>query len=162
MAGLVDIPSALPQPQTLRSDVLMILWGVLLVVAILWPGRIVGPLDGIPLDAPLEAVLFGALLVLWFLAPKFVKTRAARVIISSLLIWKVAGWLLLTQTGLCGTFLADAGAGMQAQPGWDVRALWTPRMGCTSVITRPYHEFEEFPAWAINVLPDSARPPAGA
>jgi hypothetical protein len=139
-----------------------IVWGVLLIAAVLWPGRIVGPIDGAPLDAPLEAVLFAGLVALWFLAPAFLKTRRARVVIGSLLVWKIAGWLLLTQTGLCGTFLADPGGGVRPQPGWDVRALWTPRMGCTAVVTRPYREFEEFPAWAINVLPDSARPPAGS
>ena len=138
------------------------MWGVLLTLAVLWPGRIVGPLDGAPLDAPLEAVLVGALAVAWFLAPRFLKTRTARVLVGGLLAWKLAGWFLLTQTGLCATFVADTGDGMRRQAGWDVRALWTPRMNCTAVVTRPYRELEEFPAWTINLLPESARPPGGS
>ena len=138
------------------------MWGVLLILAVLWPGRLIGPLDGAPLDAPMEAVCVVALAVAWFLAPAFLRTRGARALVGGLLVWKIAGWFLLTQTGLCGSFLASVDGTPQPQPGWDVRALWTPRAGCTAVMARPYREFEEFPSWAINMLPESGRPPAGS
>jgi hypothetical protein len=141
-----------------------ILWGIALIVAVVWPGRLVGPLDGVPFDAPHEALLLAAVLtVLWFLAPAFLRTRTARALIGTLLVWKVAGWLLLTQSGLCATFLAapQPDMPMQTQPSWDARTLWSPRGGCSAILTRPYLAFEGFPAWMINILPEAARPPGG-
>jgi hypothetical protein len=140
-------------------------WSLALIAAVLWPGRLTGPLDGAPFDTAPEALLLAAVLpVLWFLAPSFLRSRTARGLIGGLLAWKIAGWLLLTQTGLCATFLASpqAGAPMQVQPSWDVRTLWAPRAGCSAILTRPYSQFEEFPAWTINILPEASRPPGGA
>ena len=140
-------------------------WSIALLAAVLWPGRLIGPLDGAPFDAPHEALLLAAVLpMLWFLAPAFLRTRALRVLTSSMLLWKLAGWLLLTQTGWCATFLAApaVNAPLQAQQSWDVRTLWAPRPGCSAILTRPYRQFEEFPAWTINILPEDARPPAGS
>ena len=140
------------------------LWSLALLTAVLWPGRLVGPLDGAPFDTALEAVLLAsALPALWYLAPGFLKTRAARVLTASLLVWKLAGWMLLTQAGLCATFFAAPAvdAPPQAQQSWDVRALWTPRLRCSAILTRPYRHLEDFPAWTINILPDAVRPPAG-
>jgi hypothetical protein len=139
-------------------------WALALIVAVVWPGRLTGPLDGAPFDAPVEALLLAAVLpVLWFLAPRFLRARASQVVIGVLLFWKIAGWLLLTQHGWCSALLAapDAGRSTEIQASWDVRTLWTAPRGCTAIATRPYREFEEFPAWAVNLLPASARPPAG-
>ena len=140
------------------------MWGLLLIAAILWPARSAGPLHGAPLDTPVAVLLFGAALGLWFVAPAFLKTRGARLLVGGLAVWKAAGWLLLTQTGLCAAFFAapQAGAARQLQPSWDARTLWSPALGCTAIMTRPYREFEEFPAWTVNVLPDDVRPPAGS
>lgn len=140
------------------------MWTLLLAAAVLWPGRVIGPLDGAPFDSTLEGLLLAsALPALWYLAPGFLRTHAARVLTASLLAWKLAGWLLLTQTGWCATFLAapDAGAAPQMQLSWDVRSLWSGGNGCTAILTRPYAQLEDFPAWTINILPESARPPAG-
>jgi hypothetical protein len=142
-----------------------IVWGALLILAVVWPGRLTGPLDGAPLDTPIKAVLLALVLpLLWFLAPAFLKTRAGRAIAGGLLLWKIAGWLLLTQTGLCATFLAapQPHATLEVQRSWDVRTLWSRRDGCTAIQTRPYLQFEDFPAWSINLLPDTSRPPAGS
>ena len=117
------------------------------VAAVLWPGRLTGPLDGAPFDAVPEALLLAvALPALWFLAPLFLKTRTARSLMGGLLVWKIAGWLLLTQTGWCATFLASpqADAPMQAQPSWDVRTLWAPRAGCSAILTRAARSSKSF------------------
>ena len=48
------------------------LWGLLAALALLWPDRISGPIDGVPLDRVLEAIAVGAILPvlaliqLWF------------------------------------------------------------------------------------------------
>jgi hypothetical protein len=140
------------------------MWALLLVLAVLWPGRIVGPLAGIPFDKRVDVLVAAVLPVLWVLAPAFLNTRRARIVIGGLLVWKVAAWLLLTQTGLCATFLADpnGAGGMVIQPSWDTRALWSLQGRCSAVFARPYRELEEFPAWTINLLPEAVRPPAGS
>ena len=140
------------------------LWSIALLAAILWPGRLVGPLDGVPFDSTLEALLLAsALPALWYLTPGFLKTRTARALTASLLVWKLVGWLLLTQTGLCATFFAApaVGAPPQTQQSWDARALFRPGTGCSAILTRPYRRLEEFPAWTINILPEAVHPPAG-
>ena len=40
-------------------------WGVALIAAVAWPGRIIGPLDGAPFDVPVKVVVFadGPLLI---------------------------------------------------------------------------------------------------
>ncbi len=142
-----------------------VFWGLVLALAVVWPGRLIGPLDGAPFTTGAEAVLLaGVLPVLWFLAPSFLRTRAARALSGGLLVWKLAGWMLLTQTGLCATFLAapSAGAPQEVQRSWDVRALWTKDPACTAVMAGPYSHFEDFPAWSMNLLPDALRPPAGS
>src|SRR3954470_14965940 len=96
-----------PESVTWRGRLATLMWAVLLVLAVLWPGRIVGPLAGIPFDKRFDVLIVAVLPVLWFLAPAFLNKRRARTIIGSLLVWKVAAWLLLTQTGLCATFFAD-------------------------------------------------------
>jgi hypothetical protein len=131
-------------------------WGLALAIAVLWPSRLIGPLDGVPLDQRSEAVAIGlALPALWFLHPRFVQGRFARVVIILLLAWKAAIGLLLGQTGLCGLFVSEyeAPAGtFRLDRSWDARTLWTsspPR--CSAIVARPFRTLEEFPAWIINV-----------
>jgi hypothetical protein len=46
------------------------IWGLLAAAALLWPARLGGPLDGVPLDQPLEAVLIGLVVpALWWFHP---------------------------------------------------------------------------------------------
>ena len=56
-------------------------WVVLLVVAVLWPSRFLGPFDGAPLDAPLEAIGLGLALpwVIW-LGRDACRTKAFRIV----------------------------------------------------------------------------------
>lgn len=43
-------------------------WAGLAAVAVLWPGHLIGPLDGVPLDGRVEAVVIGLVLPsLWWL-----------------------------------------------------------------------------------------------
>ena len=45
---------------------MMLVWGLALVAAVVWPGRIIGPLDGAPFDVPLSALVLGVMLpALW-------------------------------------------------------------------------------------------------
>ena len=103
-----------------------LLWGLALVAAVLWPGRIIGPLDGAPLDAPLEAILIGLVLpILWTLDPRFLRGGLAKALVVLLLTWKIATAVFLTQGGWCGEFLTP-----QPPPGsyrldrsWDLRTF---------------------------------------
>ena len=68
------------------------MWGLLAVVALLWPARTVGLLDGLPLERTIaNAVLLGVVLptLLWF-HPRFLRARLARVAILALLAWKAS------------------------------------------------------------------------
>ena len=65
------------------------IWGLILAVALLWPGRLSGPFDGVPLDTLAEAVVVGVLFpALWWFHPRFLTTRIARGCVVSLLAWK--------------------------------------------------------------------------
>lgn len=45
-----------------------VFWGAVAVAALWWPGTVSGPLDGAPLDGPLEAIALGLVLpaLRWF------------------------------------------------------------------------------------------------
>ena len=48
------------------------MWTFLLAAAVLWPGRVLSPLDGAPLNGQAEAVVIGIVLpVLWWLDGDF-------------------------------------------------------------------------------------------
>lgn len=133
------------------------LWGIAAIAALLWPGHLAGPLDGAPLDRYTEAILIGlAVPVLWWLHPAFLEHRIARGLIVALLAAKAAS-LPLAQDGWCVQFdtprplVADSTGRIHT---WDVRADWRsadPR--CSAIITRPYREYREFPAWFFNLPP---------
>jgi len=127
------------------------------MVALLWPGRLAGPLDGAPLDRVPEAILIGLVTpLLWWLGASFLRSRVARLLITALVLLKAAS-LPLVQDGWCVQFdtpkplVADSTGRVHA---WDVRADWlseAPR--CSAIITRPYREYREFPAWFFNLPP---------
>src|SRR5688572_16759825 len=140
------------------------LWFVLLIAAVLWPSRIVGPLDGAPLDRPLEAVLLGlALPWLFWIGRGVCASRAFRAAVIALLVWKGATFYAVTQQGLCATFLSPQPLSGTAHSmrideprgflrSWDVRAgLWDAEPACTAILTRPLRSTEEFPAWFVNI-----------
>jgi hypothetical protein len=143
-----------PAAQRLRSSAFALLWGALLILALAWPGRIVGPFDGAPFDGIGEALAFGVVLpALWLLDPRFLRTTRARGLVVALLGWKLVTWTLLPQAGWCGLF-AEKSSGEQYRfgPAWDVRTMWeSPLPRCSAIVARGYASSEEFPASLMNV-----------
>ncbi len=133
-------------------------WGLLAAVALLWPDRISGPFDGVPLDGAVEAVLVGVVFpALWWFHPRFLTTRLARGCIMALLGWRALAATALVQDGWCvrlnpsAPYVKD---GMGAPHSWDMRADWrSSDPACSAVMTRPYSQFNEFPAWFYNLPP---------
>jgi hypothetical protein len=139
-------------------------WLVVAAVALLWPARAIGPLDGIPLDSRTEAVAIGLLLpVLSWFSPQFFLSWTARGLAIALLTVKLAGALALTQQGWCERLITPAPLNQdanQTQLGWDARADWrsgVPR--CSAIFARPYADLVAFPVWFLNLAGPSARPP---
>ncbi len=140
------------------------LWAVLAVIALVWPSRFIGVLDGAPLDGRAEALLIGlALPALWWLDRRALTTNWARVLIALLLVWKIGTGVVAGQQGLCLAFHAQeplSGTAMTmridepsgALRSWDVRADWrAPSPQCTAVLTRPLPTLRDFPAWFLNI-----------
>ena len=140
------------------------LWFLLTIVAVLWPSRLVGPLDGAPLDRPLEAILLGlALPWVFWLGRAACASRAFRAAVIALLLWKGATFYAVTQQGLCATFqslqpLSGTAHSIRIEEprgflrSWDLRAdLWDAEPACTAILTRPLRATEEFPAWFVNI-----------
>ena len=134
------------------------IWGSLAAVALLWPDRIAGPFDGVPLDRPAEAILIGALfpVLLWY-GPRFLRTRFAQLCIVLLLAWKLSSTLLFAQQGWCVRFEPGrpyVNEQTGAPHAWDIRADWrAPNPECSAIMTRPYRSLQEFPAWFFNLPP---------
>jgi hypothetical protein len=134
------------------------LWAALAVVAVLWPARLAGLLDGIPLDTPLEAVaigVVGAALVVF--EPHVLRRWSIRGAVLALLLWKAATAAVVTQDGWCLRFTTpqpvfrDMG---RVPHTWDVRADWrSPDPTCSAVMTRPYSAIDRFPVWFFNLPP---------
>jgi hypothetical protein len=148
------------------------LWGLTAAAALLWPDRISGPFDGVPLDGVAEAALIGLIFpALWWFHPRFLKTPRARACVVVLVAWKICSTLLFVQDGWCVTFepvrpfAKDAGRVPHA---WDLRADWrAPDPACSAIMTRSYTQLSEFPAWFFNLPPPNDswpvpadRPPA--
>src|SRR5687768_6988700 len=144
-------------------------WSALTAIALLWPGRALGAIDGLPLNGGVEAIMVGLVLpVLWWFDRRALQQRWLHALVLALLIVKSAG-LLLSPQGLCARFHTTAPLIGEThtipieEPGgwlrsWDVRADWraeTPR--CTAIVDRPYRSSAEFPAWFLNLL-DPVRP----
>jgi hypothetical protein len=133
-------------------------WGLAAAAALLWPMRITGRFDGMPLDSAPEAILLGVVApaLLW-LHSRFLTSRFARACVVALLVWKAVTALVFVQDGWCVRFDPPAQIvkdGTGAPHSWDVRADWqsaTP--SCSAIMTRPYDEFSRFPAWFFNLPP---------
>ncbi|MEP7304155.1 MAG: hypothetical protein ABJA98_01430 [Acidobacteriota bacterium] len=135
-------------------------WGLLAAAGLLWPDRLSGPLDGVPLDRLTETVLVGAVFpALWWLHRRFLTTRFARICILLLLGWKGVSASMFVQDGWCVRFepalpytLNQTGA----PHAWDLRANWRDAdPACSAIMTRSYRDFHEFPVWFFNLPPAS-------
>jgi hypothetical protein len=139
-------------------------WIAVAAVALLWPARVIGPLDGVPLDSGLEAIAIGLLFpLLCWLSPQFLLSKSARALAIALLAVKLAGALVLTQQGWCERLVTPAPLNQdanQTQLSWDARADWrsaVPR--CSAILARPYADLVSFPVWFLNLAGPSGRPP---
>src|SRR5438874_5578330 len=140
------------------------IWVLLAALALWWPGRLSGALDGIPLDRIGEALLLGVLFpaLCWFHRP-FLDDRRARALVVALLVWKAASAAVLVQDGWCVTFFPSRpyARDVTGVPhSWDVRADWrSPNPSCTAIMTRSYTVIDEFPVWFFNLpAPDASMP----
>lgn len=140
------------------------------MVAVLWPSRFLGPLDGAPLDRPLEAIALGLVLPwMFWLGRDACRSNAFRIAVVALLMWKAATFASATQQGLCATFrapepLVGSAYAMRideprgALRSWDLRGdLWSDDPQCTAVLSRPMFTTEEFPAWFVNITDQMLR-----
>ena len=131
-------------------------WAIALLVGLFWPSRLIGPLDGAPLDQRLEVVVLGMLVpTLWYLYPSFLRTTFARATIGTLTVWKIATWCLVAQTGWCGVFASKYESPVESyrlERSWDVRTFWsgTPPT-CTAIVARPFRSQLGYPAWILNI-----------
>jgi len=144
-------------------------WPLLMLAALAWPSRALGPLDGLPLNGRAEALLLGIVVpsLVWFDRRSLQRTPI-RVAIIALLAVKTAG-LMLTPQGLCARFSTTAPFVGETHTipidepegwlrSWDVRANWRDRTpACTAIVDRSYADARSFPAWFVNLL-DSIRP----
>jgi len=136
------------------------MWGLLAVVALLWPARTVGLLDGLPLEHTIaNAVLLGVVLptLLWF-HPRFLRAPLARVAVLVLLAWKAFGAATITPDGWCVRFEPQRQLVQDAPSivphSWDVRADWlSDDPACSAIVRRPYKGLGEFPVWFFNLPP---------
>jgi hypothetical protein len=133
-----------------------LVWGLALVAAVVWPGRVVSPLDGAPLDTTLDLVVLAvALPAVWWLYPSFLQTAVARLLIGLLLAWKIAAWAMLPQGGWCVDFLVKqpvAIGGWRLTRSWDAHVFGEPTpASCSAVMTHPYLREPMSPGWTINV-----------
>ena len=126
------------------------LWGLLAAVALLWPDRISSPLDGIPLDRTVEAVLIGGVFpALWIAHANFLTTRFARGCIIALLAWKACASVVFVQDGWCVRFEPSrpyAKDAHGAPHAWDLRADWRAAdPACSAIMTRSYGDLADSP-----------------
>jgi hypothetical protein len=124
---------------------------------------LISPLDGVPLDNPLKAVLIGLVLpALWWFHPTFLRTRRARRLITGLLVWKIAANVLFVQGGWCAQFITPFSAvpsGSVIQQSWDLRTGWQQPPTCSAIMARDYRTAADFPLWFANLFDDAGRPP---
>jgi hypothetical protein len=142
-----------------------VMWTLLAAAALLWPARMIGALDGIPLDGRLDAMVIGlAVPALWWLDRGFLARRFARTLIVALLGWKVLLAVAAVPHGLCARFTTSAPFAGEVQTipieephgilrSWDVRADWrAAQPSCTAVVDRAYGDAASFPAWFVNLI----------
>ncbi|MGH9382941.1 MAG: hypothetical protein ACRD2N_01410, partial [Vicinamibacterales bacterium] len=117
-----------------------VLWAGLAATAVLWPARLAGPLDGAPLDQPVEAVGIGVLLTWLVVSYSAILDRSSvRVLVVALLVWKAATAALLAQDGWCLRFESPVSlyrGDVRVPHSWDIRADWRSRVPqCSAVMT---------------------------
>ena len=145
-------------------------WTVGAAVALLWPARMIGALDGVPLDGRLEAIVVGLVVpALWWLDRGYLGRRLARTLILALLGWKALLMAATVPHGLCARFATGAPLAGEIQTipieeprgilrSWDLRADWRGAdPACTAIVDRSYADAKAFPAWFVNLL-DFIRP----
>lgn len=142
-----------------------VFYGAALLIAVLWPARLAGPLDGAPLDSAVEAVVLGLALpaLIWF-HPPFLRTRVVRVLVVALLVWKALTHAAVTQDGWCVRFALPHPIFVddtRVPHSWDMRADWRAAVpACSAVMTRDYPLIERFPAWFYNLPPANLEQPS--
>jgi len=134
-------------------------------VAVLWPARLAGALDGAPLDTRADALVIGlALPALLAIHPRVTRGTAMRAMIVALLVWKSLLAATTTADGWCLRFTSPVPLfidNVLVPHAWDVRADWRsepPR--CSAVMTRAYRSTLEFPVWFFNLPPATLQQPA--
>jgi hypothetical protein len=135
------------------------LWGVAAAIALLWPDRISGPFDGVPLDRIPEAVVVAAAVpALWLIDRRFLRLALARTIVVALLSWRIVAAASCVRDGWCVRFVPArpyAKNATGAPHAWDLRADWrSVDPACSAIATRAYHQLDEFPAWFFNLPPN--------
>ncbi|MEP6782870.1 MAG: hypothetical protein ABI983_04315 [Acidobacteriota bacterium] len=140
---------------------------ILALVAVWWPSRLSGLLDGAPLDHTADIVILGfALPLLLWLVPAALADRRARAIVFALLAWKAMSTSVLVQDGWCTRITPSrpyVRDGTGAPHNWDVRADWWSRdPQCSAITLQAYLDEMDFPVWFFN-LPgaDGNAPAAG-
>lgn len=139
-------------------------WPLLAVAALAWPARVLGPLDGWPLNGRAEALLIGLVVptLLWF-DRRPLNHALLRGCVVALIAAKLAAYAVTPQ-GLCARFSAAAPFIGETHTipvvehdgwlrSWDVRSNWrdaTP--ACTAILDRSYASTREFPAWFVNLV----------
>ena len=134
-------------------------WGLLAAGALLWPDRISGPFDGVPLDRAAEAVLVGRRLSGAVVASSAIPSNRVRARLH-----RPAGRLeaLLGPAVRAGRLVRAVRAGAAVRQGRRParRTHGTcaptgehPIRVCSAIMTRSYGDFAEFPAWFFNLPP---------
>ena len=139
------------------------LWRVVAIVALLWPSRLSGTLDGAPLDSLVEVLLLGLIApVLAWLHPAFLRSVAARAVVVAILGVKIGAALALQQQGWCLAFtpvkpMVRESTGKPHS--WDIRADWlADDPVCSAVMSRGYRDTFALPVWFFNLPPPDDAP----
>ena len=142
------------------------MWRVLAILAVWWPSRLSGILDGPPLDTRLEALTLGLIVpVLVWAHPAFLRRAVPRALILGILALKILGAMTLQQQGWCLTF-APPKPMVRDSTGkphtWDIRADWlADDPVCSAIMTRAYRDTRELPVWFYNLPPPDDKPHRG-
>lgn len=135
-----------------------LVWAVLAAIALLWPARLAGPLDGAPLDTVADATVLGmAVVALIAINPNLLRRTVVRGLIVALMIWKAATGAALVQDGWCVRFSSPTPLyldDLRVPHSWDVRADWrSAQPRCSAVMTEGYATLDRFPVWFLNLPP---------